>query len=49
MLYYENDHIEFQKEIASAIAEAIINEMFTMRGQEQDSQFFSDQYAGLVS
>ena len=27
MLYYENDHIEFQKQIASAIAEAIINEM----------------------
>ncbi|MZP57063.1 MAG: hypothetical protein GT600_16625, partial [Bacteroidales bacterium] len=26
-LYYENDHIEFQKQIASAIAEVIINEM----------------------
>ena len=27
MLYYENDHVEFQKQIASAIAEVIINEM----------------------
>lgn len=27
MLYYEGDHIEFQKQISSAIAEAIVNEM----------------------
>jgi len=27
MLYYENDHVAFQKQIASAITEVIINEM----------------------
>lgn len=27
MLYYEGDHVEYQKQISSAIAEAIVNEM----------------------